>query len=397
MGSLVESVEILLLIAALVSILARRLRLPYTVGLVFAGLALAFAPHLPQVRLTQDLVFKALLPPLLFEAAFQIEWKELKRELGVVLLLATVGVLISAALMAAAVHYGAGWAWGSAIVLATLLSATDPVAVISVFKDVGLKGRLAMLLESESLFNDGTAAVLFVIALGVANGGTVSAGNIAGSFLLSTCGGVLCGLLVGGLALLLTGRTDDHLVEIAFTSISAYGAFLLAEHFHLSGVLATLATGLLLGNVGSLGAISDKGREAVESFWEYIAFVANSLIFLLIGVSLATLPIFETWYAAVIVISAMLVSRAVAVYGCCAIFSRTEARVDANCQHVMVWGGLRGALALALVLGLPDTFERRQDILYVTFAAVAFSVILQGLTIKPLMKGFGILGPTANR
>lgn len=397
LGNAIEQIEELLLVAALVSMLARRVRLPYTVGLTLAGFLVTFFAHGFEIHLTRDLVFEVLLPPLIFEAAFQIDWRRFKAELPVTTTLATLGVVVSSALVATGVHLLLNWSWASSLMVAVLISATDPVAVIASFREFRVGGRIQILVEAESLLNDGTAAVFFGIVLAATEGSAVSASGVAGSFLVTVGGGVLCGGLVGGVLLLLAGRTADHLVELTFTTIAAYGSFLLAERFHLSGVLATMTAGLLLGNVGSLGAISDAGREAVESFWEYVGFVANSLIFLLIGASLAEEHLGRIWIPCLIVVALVLIARAAAVYGCSALFSRTRHRVDPRLQHVLFWGGLRGALALALALGLPKTFENRSAIIAVAFAVVAFSVVVQGLTVVPLLKRLGLLTESPER
>lgn len=397
MGLNIERIEVLLLIAAIVAMAARRLRLPYTIGLTIAGLALAFAPIAREVTLTKHLVFTAFLPPLIFEAAFHMRWRELRKNLPVVLTLATVGVVVSAAITAGAIHVLAGWPLQTALLLGVLISATDPVSVIATFKEAGVKGRLSLLVEAESLFNDGTAAVLFNVALAGMAGGALSLGGITGNFLATVVAGVGCGALVGGGVLLLAGRTDDHLVELTFTSVAAYGSFLVAEHFHLSGVLATLTAGILLGNVGSLGAISDRGRESVESFWEYAGFVANSLIFLLIGMRLAAQNIWDVILPALVVVVFVTLGRAVAVYGCCAFFARSAQRVSTSHQHILFWGGLRGALALALALGLPENLPQREEIVAVAFAVVAFSIIVQGLTMTPLLRRLGEIKPVLEK
>jgi monovalent cation:H+ antiporter, CPA1 family len=382
----------MLFVAGIVSMLARRVRVPYTVGLVVAGVALAFMPGIQSISLTKDLIFSAFLPPLIFEASLQMDWPKFKRELPVTSLLATAGVLISAAVVAVGAHQFLNWAWPSAILVGALISATDPVSVIAMFRDHGIKGRLKMRVESESLLNDGTAAVLFAIALTFAQGQFMSVGPVAWSFLLTVLSGIVIGGLVAGTALFLAGKTDDHLVEITLTSIAAYASFLIAEHFHFSGVLATMTAGILLGNLGSLGSFSDKGREAVESFWEYLAFVANSLIFLLIGMALSQQQFASAWIPISVVILLVLVGRALSVYPFCAIFSRTRHMVPLSHQHILFWGGLRGALALALMLALPEDLPARQEILTVVFAVVAFSVVVQGLTVGPLMKRLGIRG-----
>ncbi len=389
----IERVVVLLLIASAVSMAARKLRLPYTVGLVLTGMALAFSPWSLEATLTKSLIFTAFLPPLIFEAALQIHWSKLCRDLIPILTLATAGVLVSAGVTAIGLHHLVQWSWSLAIPAGVLLAATDPVSVIATFKEAGVTGRLQLLVEAESLFNDGTAAVLFSVALAATTGASVTAGGIALSFLVTVFGGILCGALIGGGILLLVGRTDDHLVEITATMIAAYGSFLLAEHFHLSGVLATLTAGLLLGNMGSLGALTDRGRAEVVAFWEYIAFVVNSLVFLLIGIRLAHNPFSTVLLPALAAILLVLLGRAVAVYGCCLFFVRSRWKVSLAQQHILVWGGLRGALALALALGLPADMPGREALITVTFSVVAFSVIVQGLTITPLLKKLGQIPP----
>jgi monovalent cation:H+ antiporter, CPA1 family len=386
LGFSIERVEVLLLIAAIVAMVARRLRLPYTVGLVFAGIGMALANVSPGVQLTRQLIFTLFLPPLIFEAAFQIRWAELRRDLPILLTFATVGVLISAAITATGLHGFAGWSWPVATLVGVLIAATDPVSVIALFREIGVHGRTRLLVEAESLLNDGTVAVLFVVALAALAGGQVQPLGVVVSFVTSVLGGVLCGGAIAVLLLGLAGRTDDHLIEITLSTVAAYGSFLFAEHFHLSGVLATLTAGIVLANAGGLGSFSDRGREAVESFWEYVAFAVNSLVFLLIGSSVTRQTVAQAWIPSLLAIVLVLAGRAVAVYGCSAIFSRTDQKVERPQQHILFWGGLRGALALALVLGLPETLERRQEIVAVTFAVVVFSVVVQGLTVAPLLR-----------
>jgi monovalent cation:H+ antiporter, CPA1 family len=387
----VERISFLLFIAAIVSMFARRIKVPYTVGLTVTGVVLAFLPGVEPIHLTRNLVFSAFLPPLIFEASHQMAWDRIRRELPVTATLATLGVLISAGVVAVGTHFILAWSWPASVLVGVLISATDPVAVIATFRELGIKGRLQMLVESESLFNDGTAAVLFAISLAAFQGQSPSPGPVVLSFLLTVGGGVVCGGLVAGIALFLAGRTEDHLVEITFTTIAAYASFLIAEHYHFSGVLATMTAGIVLGNIGSLGSVSDKGREAVESFWEYIGFVANSLIFLLIGMELGRQPFHLVWLSSAVVILLVVLSRAAAVYPCSLLFSKSRNRVPWPYQHMLFWGGLRGALALALALGIPEEMEGRQQILIAVFAVVAFSVVLQGFSVGHIMRRLGIV------
>ena len=380
---------LLLLIAAVVAMLTRRLRLPYSVGLVAAGIILAILPFAPRISLTKELIFTALLPPLLFEAAFYIHWEQLRRDFSVIVLLATLGVLLSACVTATGMHYLMHWQWIAALVFGVLIAATDPVSVIATFKEAKVHGRLLVLIEAESLLNDGTAAVAFGVVVALASGQHLTSLEITAMLLRTIGGGILCGGAVALGALLLAGRTDDHLVEITFTTIAAYGSFLLADHFGLSGVLATITAGLIMGNFKSLGTISDRGKEAVQAFWEYAAFVANSLVFLLIGMHEAHQNFAAIWLPAIIAIALVTMGRAAAIYPCCLVFSRSSLRVSLKHQHVLFWGGLRGALALALALGLPPGVPQREEIITISFAVVAFSVFVQGLTMAPFLRRMG--------
>lgn len=385
----IQAGTLLLLIAAVVAMLTRRLRLPYSVGLVVAGIALAMLPFAPKIVLTKDLIFTALLPPLLFEAAFYIHWNQLRRDFPVIGLLATAGVALSAGVTAAGMHYLAHWEWIDALVFGALIAATDPVSVIATFKEAKARGRLLVLVEAESLFNDGTAAVAFGVVLALASGEMLTPLAVSLLLLKTIAGGVLCGAAVALGALVLAGRTNDHLVEITFTTVAAYGSFLLADHFGLSGVLATITAGLVMGNFRSFNAITDRGREAIQAFWEYAAFVANSLVFLLIGMRAAHQNFLAIWIPAAMAIVLVTLGRALAIYPCCLLFARSSLRVAGRHQHVLFWGGLRGALALALALGLPPTIPMREEIITVSFAVVAFSLFVQGLTIPPILRRIG--------
>lgn len=394
MNLTIERLEMLLLIAAVVALVAKRWRLPTTVGLVIAGAVLSSFGLLQGYALTKDLIFRILLPPLIFEAAFFIHWKELRKNFVPILTLASIGVLIGTAIVAATMTFVAGWALPVAIVFGALIAATDPVSVIAMFKDLKVEGRLRILVEAESLFNDGVAAVLFSVGLLYAGGAQMGAGLVIETIAREAVGGIICGGLVAAIVLFLAGRTEEHLVEITFSAIAAFGSFLLAEHFHCSGVLSVLTAGLLIGNLGSIGAITDRGREAVGAFWEFAAFVSNSIVFILIGVREHALGSDLVRHSGLIVLAIVgsLAGRALAVYGISSLFGKSKHRIENRHQHVLFWGGLRGALSLALVIGLPLDFPMREELAAVAFGVVAFSVIVQGLTMPPLMKRLGI-GP----
>jgi CPA1 family monovalent cation:H+ antiporter len=391
MTSDLSQLGFLLFVSAIVAMLTRRLHLPYTVGLVLAGMALYFSHVYIKWHLTKDLIFSVFLPPLVFEAALFIHWRDFKKELPVVTLLATAGVVLAAAVTSVGMHYALAWDWGSAVVFGVLIAATDPVSVIATFKESTVPRRLRTLIESESLLNDGTAAVAFVAVFGLLTGGHETVLSISGALFVTIIGGVLIGGIIAYLFMLLAGRTPDYLVEITFTTLVAYGSFFVAEHFGCSGVLAALTAGLVVGNFRSSGSISAAGRHALGPFWEYVAFVANSLVFLLIGAQEAQQHFSGLWAPVLVAIALVTLGRAAAVYPLCAIFAHSRFKVNLRHQHVLFWGGLRGALALALALSLPEDLPRRDVIVVITFAVVAFSVFAQGLTITPLLRRLGLL------
>jgi CPA1 family monovalent cation:H+ antiporter len=388
-----------LAVAMIVAIAARRLKLPYTVGLVVVGAALTlsrpdFGPHL-----THEFIFDLILPPLLFEAALSLSWRELLRDSVPLLTLAGLGTLVSAA----AVAYGCvallHWPMPSALVFGALIAATDPVAIIAMFKDNGVKGRLRLLVESESLLNDGAAAVLFVMALAWAEGQGAGdgAGEIALTLARIVLGGVAVGALTGAGAILIAMGTAEHMVEAALTTIAAFGSFFIAEKFHVSGVLATVTAGLMMGNLGLLrednrSYLSYKGREFVHGFWEFAAFLANSMVFMMIGVDVASTPFQDYGWAFLLsVVAIVLAARALTVYPLSALFLPTRWRISFAEQHVLWWGGLRGALGLALALSLPESLPLRDVMVVATFAVVAFSIVVQGLTMPLLLRALGFM------
>jgi CPA1 family monovalent cation:H+ antiporter len=382
-GISLAPIGVLLFVACLIAMISRKLGFPYSVGLVAAGLLIALVPNTPQLPLSRDLIFNIFLPPLVFEAALQLRWKEFSRELPLTMALALAGVALAAALVAAGLHFWLRWSWLGASLFGVLIAATDPVAVIAAFKEIKADKRLCMLVESESLLNDGVVAVAFAVLIGVSGGASSGLASVVPDFAWTMAGGALIGCAISSLA----GRTNDHLVEITLTTLAAYGSFLIAERLHASGVLASLAAGLMIGNLGERGAISETGRPHVVAAWEFFAFLANSFVFLLIGIQLVGISINQLgWVTAAIAILLVLVGRAIAVYPIAALFGGTRLRVPIAFQNVLFWGGLRGALALALALAVPAWVPERGAIILSAFAVVAFSIFVQGLTMPWLVE-----------
>ncbi len=377
----------LLFAACVTAIVTRRIGLPYTVGLVIAGIALSLFGFGGRVVLTPGLVFTFLLPPLIFEAALNLEWRHVRRDAPLVLAIAFVGTLLSALVVALGMRWLAGWGWPAALLFGTLIAATDPVSVVAMMKERRTEERLRFLLEAESLVNDGAAAVLFSLVLAWIAGADTGFAAVGEAVLVTVGGGVLCGLLGAGALLVVAGRSDDHLVEVTLTMLAAYGSFLLADRIGGSGVLAALAAGLLLGNYGQGRAITDHGGEAMLRFWDFAAFLANSVIFLLIGSREAAQPLRGYLPAALVAVALVLVGRAAAVYPIAELFRSTRLATSRATQHILFWGGLRGGLGLALALAVPRTLPEHDALVSVAFAVVAFSIFVQGLTVPRMLAG----------
>jgi CPA1 family monovalent cation:H+ antiporter len=384
-GVSLAPIGILLMVACLMAMLTRRLGLPYIVGLVVAGFLIALLPESPDLPLSRALIFNVLLPPLVFEAALQLDWQRFRAELPLTLTLAFLGVAIATLVVAAGMHWIVGWSWIGAALFGVLIAATDPVSVIASFREMGCLPRVSMVVEAESLLNDGVAAVGFAVLSAIAAGASPSTASVLPAFLWTLGGGVTIGLLVSAAILLIVGRTSDPLVEITLTTIAAYGSFLIAEHFHASGIISALTAGLLVGGAGRR-FISEEGHQRVRWAWDYFAFLANSFVFILIGMNVANQPLHRLGSgAAAIAILLVLGGRAVSIYPLSALFRWSRWRLEPRFQHTLFWGGLRGALALALALAVPAHVPERNAIILTAFVVVAFSILVQGLTMPWLI------------
>lgn len=394
-NSFVEFLIWLLIAASVIAVIAKRIGIPYTVALVLGGLLLSVVP-LPALApvhqgnrpdwMTPDVILTLFLPALLFEGSLKIELRHITTDIVPLLLLANIGVLIATLVTGFVIYFAVGMSLIVALLFGSILSATDPISVLSIFKELAVDERLAVLVEGESLLNDGTAVVLFQILLASAIGGGVGLASGAGQFLLGVGGGALLGLALGYLVSKLTKRIDDAQVEITFTTILAYGSFLLARHLHLSGVIATVVAGLVVGNVAAKTGMSARTLTALRSFWEYASFIINSLVFLLIGLEVRLGGVLRAWKPILIAIVAIFLGRILSIYTLVPFGNLFSKRIPFAWQHVMVWGGLRGALSLALALSLDSAFPYRDQILNLTFGVVVFSILVQGLTIEPLVR-----------
>lgn len=395
---------LLLTIAALVAILIRRVRLPYTVALVVVGLALALVPNILDFNVSSDLILAVLVPPLVFEATLNIKWRDLRVDMPLVLLLAIGGTLLSTFIVGGIVFQLLDIPILGALAFGALIAATDPVAVISFFKSLGVSKRLSILVEGESLFNDGVAIVLFNLTI-VAAAATLADGNTTEfslvaaivEFLRVSVVGIGIGLALGFVvAYVILRNIDDHLIETATTVALAFGAYVAAESLHTSGLLAVVAAGLVVGNVG-MNNTSPTTRLTLENFWEFLAFVANSLVFLLIGLEMRIAQLVQFAVPIAVAVLAVLFSRAISVYLITALHNRlTPDRMDVptRYQHVMFWGGLRGAISLALALTIGRNLfgaTIATEMQVMTFGVVLFTILVQGATIERLIERLGLV------
>ena len=374
-----------LLIVSFVGAAVRRFRVPSTVVLVLVGIALSFRTSQP-IELTSDIILFFFLPPLLFEAAFHLDLRQLRRDTPTIALLAIVGVLLSTILVGGIVSIGTGLPLGVALVFGSLIAATDPVSVVAIFRKLGAPKRLEVLLEGESLFNDGTAIVLFGLAIEALLIGKFNFIDGILSFILVSGGGIVVGLGLGWVVSRMIAMVDDHLIETTLTTVLAFGSYLVAEQLHLSGVLAVVAAGLVTGSIGER-EMSPTTRIVVFNFWEYVTFLVNSAVFLLIGLQMEVSALWESRVLGLWAIFAVLVARAISIYGL-TYFGRS---IPSKWRHVLFWGGLRGAIALALALSLPATMEHRNTLTLMTFSVVLFTLLVQGISMEGLLNKLGLI------
>lgn len=403
---IVTATVMLLLIAAGTLAFTKRFKWPFTVTLVLVGMVITFLVRaypeyfgmLGMLEISHDLIIFIFLPTLIFESTFNMDVQRLRKNLGAALMLAVPGLLLSTAIIGGIVSLVTDLPLTAALVLGAILSATDPVAVIAMFKQLGAPKRLVVLVEGESLLNDATAIVLTKILLGVLVAGSFS-GQVIGSgivdFIVLFLGGVFLGVVLGWIASLLLGMVEsDALIEISITTAAAYLSFLLAEEvFHVSGIMATVGAGLVIGGWGRI-KISSPVRVYLEHFWEYMAFLANAFIFLLVGMKVSLPDLWQSLDVLGVVIVAMLLARAVVVYGLVPILNRLPDAdpINFKYQTVMLWGGLRGAIALAIVLSLKD-FAHSSLFTAVVIGAVLFTLLVQGFSMKSLMRRLGLDQP----
>ncbi|MEL6440805.1 MAG: sodium:proton antiporter [Cyanobacteria bacterium J06621_8] len=404
---------VLLLIACLSAIALKQLKFPYTIGLVIIGLILGtLANQIPALevintfKLSEELILFIFVPPLIFESALNMDSRLLVRNLAPVLVLAVPGLLISTAIVGTILAWLTPLSWWQALLFGSLISATDPVAVIALFKELGAPKQLTILVEGESLFNDATAIVAFNIILGVIATGEMGSNAIKQgmiAFFISFFGGIIIGAVFGYvMSWLLRLTQENSLVLFTITTVIAYGAFIIAEKiFAVSPVMAVVSAGLVIGWYKS-NRLDKEVREYVGEFWEYAAFLANSFIFLLVGITAGNFRFFKQLLETQslltifgIAIVTVLIARAIVIFTLVPIINHiTKSQIPLNYQLVSYWGGLRGAVCLALALSIDAEFPNRDLIVILTLGIALFTLLVPGTTMGKLIKTLELNRPS---
>ena len=396
-----ETIKILLsllMVATVVGVVAARVKIPYTVSLVLVGIGMNALKVIPSVELTPALMLNVFLPALLFEAAIHFPASELRQYSPTIATLAFPGVILAALVTAAALWFGfktfgfsPAMGFEHFLLFGTIIAATDPISVISLLRQLGADRRISLLIEGESLFNDGTAIVLYHTVLGAMTAGVFDWSKSLVEMISYSVGGLLIGSMLGLFAGFAIALAEDYLIAIAITTVTAYGSYLIAEHLELSGVLAVVMAGLFVGNFDRKRGFNPNTHIAVTSFWEYVSFFISSIVFLMMGLEVSVPLLINNIPVIIMAYVAVLVARAASVYLSIPVLRKMKQPLSVKNATVIWWAGLRGSLAMVLVLSLPDSTPFKQTLISMTFGVVVLSVVLQGSTIGMLLRWLGLL------
>jgi CPA1 family monovalent cation:H+ antiporter len=387
-----SEVALMLTVIIAISVLTARLRIPYTVGLVVAGFIIGVLPHPANIELTPSLVLFLFLPPLLFDGGWSVDTRQLARNWAPITLLATAGVLIGIGLSYACLVFGAHLPLQTAVIFGAIVAATDPIAVLSLFKALRIDPSLLAIVEGESLFNDGTSVVAFSALLAVfALGGGLQLGATLSDFALMTVGGVAVGVAIGYLARLIIRLIADQTRVVAFvTAAVAYGAYFIADDLGVSGIMAVIFAAIVIAASTSLSRLPMEERATLSGFWSVIAFLANSALFLLVGASIHIRDIVGEWPDAMWGVIAIVIGRPLMVRLLAPVSALLGRPLSTSWQNAITLAGMRGALSMALVLSLPDDFPNKSLLVSMVFSVVLFTIVVQGSLLEPLLRAMGL-------
>ena len=380
---------LLLLIATAVALVTQRLRISYVAGLVLAGLPITDLLS-RRIGLDPFLVLNLFLPILIFEAAINTDISRLRSTFKPIALLAGPGSVFSAAIIAVLVKFGLGLDWIPALLVGVILANTDTVSMIAVFKEIRVPSRLSTIVEGETLFNDAAALVTFNLLLVIYATGTISTTQVIKEVLIVALGGGLVGAVLGYLCLPIYVRLREPLSSLLLTVALALGAFQLGQFLGVSGAVAVVIAGLVFGNLGLPRSASASDRITLISFWEYAGFIVNTFIFLLIGIEINPLTLWQTLPSIVLVILAYQLGRILSVYSLLWVLRWIDRPIPWRWQHILILGNIKGSLSMALAVAIPLTLTGRELIIELVFGAVLFSLVIQGLALPWLIKKLDI-------
>ena len=393
----------ILVIVSIVSILVRRIKMPYTLGLILTGLGILVFNIQIGIELDPELILTLFLPALLFEGAMNIDVNVLKKNIKSITLLSLVGTFLTTIIIGFVLRLFIKMPLSISLLFASMIAPTDPIAVIGIFKELGVGKSLSVLIEGESLFNDGVAIVLFRIIIALIATGTLSVIDGISQFFRLFFGGLVLGFIIGYLVSRLVRKINDTLIQLTITTILAYGSYLLAESLHLSGVVATVTAGLVMGGYG-LNFLSSSTKLSIASFWEYFGFLLNSIVFLLIGAKIDVGELIEFKWLIMIGFAIVIIARAISIYGISFFINKIDDAgfitgedeiISSKSQHVLVWGGIHGGLSMVLLLSLDlhetPALEPHFGMLHaLIFGVVFMSLLFQGSTMAFLLKKLGL-------
>jgi CPA1 family monovalent cation:H+ antiporter len=364
---------------------------PYPVLLAVGGVMIGLIPGVRLPPIGPDLILLAFVPGLVFEASLALDLAELWRRVIPISLLATLGVLLTVIVIGALAHYGLGLDWASGIVLGAIVATTDPIAVVNLLRQVGAPSGLKAILEGESLFNDGTGVAVFAAVLGTISSGSPSVLDASLRFLFVTGAGIAVGLGVGAAGVLLVRLVREAELEIMITLIVAYGAYLAADVVHASGVVSVVSAGLVVARYGSrTGRL--KGTQLI-GFWNLLAFVLNAMLFLMVGIALPTQRLVASAGLALGAYVIMFVARAVPVYTLLGLSDVRGSSIPWSWRHMTFWGGIRGALSVALALSVAAYPGVNPQVSVVAYGMVVLSLLVQGALLLPIADLLGLSHP----
>jgi monovalent cation/hydrogen antiporter len=393
----VESILVLVLAATLLVRLADLGKVPAPIALVLGGLAIAFVPGLPSVELEPDTIFLVFLPPLVYAAGWRTSPLELRAVMRPLALLAVGLVFLTAAAVALVAHaLVPELSWAEAAILGAVLAPTDTVAATSIFRRLGAPERVRLLVEGESMINDGTALVLYRIAVGVATGGAFGFVGSAGEFVGVGLGGIAVGLAVGVLSDLVVRRQSDSALSIMLTVLTAYGAYIGAEELHVSGILAAVVAGVYAGYRSPRSLDADVRLSAV-AFWNVLVFGLEITLFILLGLQLPdivdTLEASSSGIGELLLPAAAIAAASIAARLAFVFALRTDAGETAAERFAVGWSGMRGAVSLAAALAVPLSVDGRPQIIFLTFVLILVTLVGQGLSLPFIVRALKLEHP----